>query len=276
MRGMWAVCKREFSSFFITPIGYVVVGVYAVTSGIGFAATFILHCRRTESPSTFGLTGIPDLEEAFLSPFLVFCGQLVLFLGPLITMRLLAEEKNRGTAELLMAHPWRNRDIIFGKFTASLGMVAVLLSVVGVHLALMSYYTDVETTVLWFGLLAVFMMSAAFMSLGLFVSAIARNQITAATMTFGIWFISYVVGTFGADLPVELPAPESLAPGLHSVLGMAYQLFRGLVTELPLDAHMGEMALGIVQIHDLAYYVLFCALFLFLTFRVLDSRKWRA
>ncbi|MBN2309231.1 MAG: ABC transporter permease subunit [Candidatus Hydrogenedentes bacterium] len=276
MRNTWAVCKREFMSYFITPIGYVVVGTYTAISGVGFAATFIIHCRMTQNPSMFGLDGIPDLEEGFLSPFLVFCGQLVLFIGPLITMRLLAEEKSRGTMELLSTHPLRHRDIIFGKYLAALGVLLVLLAVIGAELVIMSYYVNVEPAVLWFGLLAVFLMSAAFMSLGLFVSAVTRNPITAATMTFGLWFISYILGTFGGSLPEANPAPESLSEGLRHGIGLVYAVFRGVVVELPLDAHAGEMALGIVQPQDAVYYLLFSAFFLFLTFRALESRKWRA
>jgi ABC-2 type transport system permease protein len=276
MRNAWAVCRREFLSYFITPIGYIVVGVYAAISGVGFAAIFITHCRMTEDPTAYGLEAIPDLEEGFLSPFLVFCGQLVLFIGPLITMRLLAEEKNRGTVELLLTHPLRDRDIVFGKYFAALGVVLVLMAAVGIHLVVMASFVTVEPAVLWFGLLAVFLMSAAFMSLGLFVSAFANNQITAATMTFALWFLSYILGTYGGELPDANPAPETWADGLRSVVGFGYAVIRGLIVELPLDAHAGEMALGIVQPQDIAYYLLFSAFFLFLTFRVLDSRKWRA
>lgn len=276
MTRMWAVCKREFASYFITPIGYIIVAAYAAISGIGFTAQFIVHCRHTQNPSMFQLKGVPDLEEGFLSPFLVFCGQLVCFLGPLITMRLLAEERNRGTIELLGTYPLRHRDIVFGKYLAALGVLIVLMLVVGAELTLMSFYTDVEPAVLWFGVLAVFLMSAAFASFGLFISSVTRNQITAATMTFSLWFLTYILGTFGTYLPEQCPDLDTLPEATQKVISFIYNIFRGLVTELPLDAHAGEMALGIVQPVDIAYYILFVSFFLFLTFRALDSRRWRA
>ena len=276
MRRIMAVCKREFASYFLTPIGYVVVGTYAAISGIGFAAVFIIHCRMTQSPSTFGLEKIPDLEEAFLSPFLVFCGQMFLFIGPFVTMRLLAEEKNRGTMELLLTHPLRHRDIIFGKYLAAVGVVLVLMAFVGVELSVMAAYTSVEPAVLWFGLLGVFLMSVAFLALGMFVSAVTRNQITAATVTFALVFISYILGTFAGDLPEQNPAPVEMLAWAREAFGFVYGLFRGLASELPLDAHLREMALGVMRPHDVVYYVLFTAFFLFLTFRALESRKWRA
>ena len=119
MRNIWAVCWREFVSYFITPVGYIIVGTYAVISGLGFTASFLWHARATQSPADYQFEGVPNLEEFFLSPYLVFCGQLMLFIGPLITMRLLAEERNRGTIELLLTHPLRDRDIVFGKYGAA-------------------------------------------------------------------------------------------------------------------------------------------------------------
>jgi ABC-2 type transport system permease protein len=270
------VCKREFASFFLTPVGYVVVGTYAAISGAAFAGVFIIFCRITQSPSAYGYQGIPKFEEFMLSPFLVFCGQLLMFIGPLITMRLLAEERNRGTMELLLTHPLRDGEIIFGKYLAALGIVGVLMLLVGVHLVTISYYTDVEPVVLVFGLLSVFLMSAAFMSLGLFVSSTAGNQITAGTLTFGLWFVSYILGTYASGLPKAVAVPDALGEKVHLAVNFGYNVFRQLATQLSIDAHAKDMAQGIVQPKDVAYFVLFTAFFLFLTFRVLGSRRWRA
>jgi ABC-2 type transport system permease protein len=276
MRGAWAVCKREFVSYFITPVGYVVVTVFAAVSGLAFAASLVYYARISKAPATFGYEGVPDLEETMISPFLVFCGQLILFIGPLITMRLLAEEKNRGTAELLQTHPLRDRDIIFGKFAAAMGMIVVLLAVVAPPLGIVGHFTQVEPAVLVFGLVTVFLMSMAFMSLGLFVSAMTQNQVTAGATTLGLWFVLYVLGSLGEDLPEKLVIPELWPETLQRILGFFYDVFRALVNQLPLDAHAKDMAQGIVQPEDIAYYILFAAFFLFLTFRAFDTRKWRA
>jgi len=276
MTKMWAVCKREFVGYFITPIGYVVAGVYAAITGIGFVASFIFYARVSQSPATYDYQGVPDLEETMLSPFLVFCGQVLLFLAPLITMRLLAEEKHRGTIELLLTHPLRDREIIFGKYLAALGMTAVLVLMVGVDMAIVGWVTQVETAVLLFGLLAVFLMAASFLTVGLFISAVAKNPMTAATATFGAFFVTYILGAVSKDLPETIPTPESLSEGMQRAAAFLYGIFRGIAIELPIDAHARDMAEGIVQPEDIAYYLLFSAFFLFLTFRALESRKWRA
>lgn len=276
MRNVWAVCKREFASYFVTPIGYVVVGVFAAILGLGFSASFLFYAKISVNPSEYAYSGVPDFEETLLSPFLVFAGLLIMFIGPLVTMRLLSEEKNRGTMELLLTHPLRDREIIFGKYLAALGMLVIMMAVLSVHLLIISYYVDVEAPVLGFGLLTVFLMGAAFLALGLFVSSLASSQVTAGTMTFGLWFVLYILGSFGENLPKENPAPESWADGVRALIGAGYGIFSKLIQQLPLDVHAREMAKGIVAPKDIVYYILFSAFFLFLTFRSLESRKWRA
>ena len=276
MRNIWAVCKREFASFFVTPVGYVVVGIFAAVTGIGFAASFLFYAKISVNPSAFAYSNVPDFEETLLGPFLVFCGLLVMFIGPLVTMRLLAGERNRGTMELLLTHPLRDREIIFGKYLASLGMLIVMMAVVGVHLLIMAFYVNVEPGVLVFGLCAVFLMGAAFLSLGLFVSAMTNNQITAGSLTFGLSLVLYVIGTLGESLPKKNPAPEAWAAGLRNLAGTLYDFFRSLVQQLAFDGHAKEMTQGVFRPEDVAYYLLITAFFLFLTFRALESRKWRA
>lgn len=276
MRNVWAVCKREFASYFVTPVGYVVIGTFAVISGLGFSASFLFYAQVSVNPAEYAYSGVPDFEETLLSPFLVFCGMLVMFIGPLVTMRLLAEERHSGTMELLLTHPLRDSEIIFGKYFAALGMLVLMMVMVGADLGLVAWFVEVEPAVLVFGLLTVFLMGAAFLSLGLFVSSTTGNQITAAVMTFGLWFVSYIVGTFGENLPEKNPAPETWSEGYRNAVGSIYQLGRLFIQHLPLDAHAKEMAKGIVQPKDIAYYLLFAAFFLFLTFRSIESRKWRA
>lgn len=276
MRNAWAVCKRELRAFFTTPIGYAILGAYALISGLGFATSFLFYAIMTESPSSYGYAAVPDFEETFLSPYLVYCGFILMFIGPLITMRLLAEERNQGTIELLFTHPLRDREIIAGKFAAGLALVLAMVAILVVHVALMYRYTQVEPAVLALGLVAVFLMGAAFTSLGLFISALCSNQITAATMTFGAFFVIFMVGYLGEELPEANPVPAGWPEEVRAVAGSVYGTFRAFVNEMPVEAHARELAQGIFQPADILYYLLFVTFFLFLTFRALESRRWRA
>lgn len=276
MNNIWAVCKREFAGFFLTPVGYVVLAIFAFITGFGFSANFFMYEKISQQPSKYAYASVPDFEEYLLSPFLVFCGMMIMFLAPLITMRLLAEERNRGTMELLLTHPLRDRDIVFGKYLAAMGMVLVMMAVIAVDLGVIAYFVDIEFSVLAFGLLTVFLMGAAFMALGLFVSALTPNQITSGTVTFGLSMILYIVGNLGDRMPESYPLPEAWPAAITGAAAFLYSVVRGLVIELAVDAHAEEMAQGIFRPEDIAYYLLFAGFFLFLTFRALESRNWRA
>ena len=276
MTAAMAVCKREFKAYFLTSIGYVIVSIVAVLCGLSFSLQFLEYAQISQDPTTYGYATVPDFEEYLLSPFLVFCGVLLMFLSPLITMRLLAEEKNRGTMELLLTQPLRDRDIIFGKYAAALAMVGVMLLIISIDLAVVAYFTNVEPAVLVLGLLTVFLMGAAFISLGLFVSAITANQITSGAITFGLSLVLFILGNVGQDLPAENPAPAGWPEALRNGIGAVYNVFRGFLQEMAVDAHAREMAQGILQPQDILYYILFSAFFLFLTFRALESRNWRS
>ncbi len=274
MKRAWAICKRELKSFFTTPVGYIVIGTFALISGLGFTASFLFYGLMTESPSTYDLAAVPDFEETFLSPFLVYCGTIMMFIGPLITMRLLAEEHNQGTIEMLLTHPVRDREIIAGKYAAGLVLILAMVAVIAIYILIIYRFVAVEPSVLAFGLVAVFLMGAAFVSMGLFISAICRSQVTAATATFGLFFLFFIIGFFGEDLPEESPAPVTWSDEMRQTADAVYAVFRTFVQELPIEAHAQTMAEGIFQPSDIVYYLLFNAFFLFLTFRALESRKW--
>lgn len=276
MRNAWAICKREVLAFFTTPVGYVVVGTFALISGLGFTASFLFYGLMTESPSTYGFAAVPDFEETFFSPFIVYCGTLVMFIGPLVTMRLFAEEHNQGTIEMLFTQPLRDREIVLGKLGAGLVILLAMLAVTSVYIAIVYRYVPVEPAVLLCGMLALFLMGSALVSMGLFISALCRSQITAATATFGLFISLFIVGYFSDQLPEGNPAPETWSEQSREVGGAAYSVFRAVVLELPIDAHAKNMAEGVFHPADILYYLLIVGLFVFLTLRALESRNWRA
>lgn len=271
-----AVARREFASFFQTPVGYIAVGLYSVLAGLGFTMSILMYSKYSQAPGQYGYGTVPDFEEWMLSPFLVYCGLLVMFLAPLITMRLLADERHRGTVELLFTYPLRDRDIVFGKFLAAAAMVAVMMAPVAVDLIIVGWLTDVETPVLLLGLLAAFLLGISFVSLGLFVSSVTQNQVTSGFVTFGASLLLYVVGSIAERMPKDYPMPESWPDALQGLGGSAYGFLRTMANELALDQHAENMSQGIFEPQDPVFYLLFTAFFLFLTFRALESRNWRA
>ncbi len=276
MSRAWAVTKRELRAYFTTPIGYIVLGLYALVAGLGFTAQFLFYAVMTESPMNYEYAAVPNFEETFLSPYLTYCGLIFMFIVPMLTMRLFAEERNLGTIELLFTHPLHDRDIVFGKFGAGLVLVLSMVALLIVEVLLVYRYTQVEAAVLALGLVSVSLMGAAFLSVGLFISVLCRNQTTAAISTFGVFFLFFIAGYFGGELPEENPAPAGWPADYRAIAGVLYLAARSAATKLPIEAHAKELAEGILQPADLLYYVLFCAFFLFLTFRAIEARRWRA
>jgi ABC-2 type transport system permease protein len=275
MSNTWTICKRECNAYFTTPVGYVVIGTFALISGLSFTASFLIYGVMSETPTNYDMVAIPDFEETFLSPYLVYCGLIMLFIGPLVTMRLLAEEHNQGTIEMLYTHPIRDREIVFGKYLASLFILVLMMGIIWINLGIVYYFVEIEPAVLIFGLFTFFLMGAAFMSMGLFISSLCKSQITAATLTFGMFFVLFMMSFYSHKMSEENPAPEGWSESAKETTGQAYNIVRAIVLELPIDAHAKEMAQGVVQPKDIAYYILFSIFFLFLTFRSLESRKWR-
>ena len=275
MSNTWTICKRECNAYFTTPVGYVVIGTFALISGLSFTASFIFYAVMSEAPANYDMVAIPDFEETFLSPYLVYSGLIMLFIGPLVTMRLLAEEHNQGTIEMLYTHPIRDREIVFGKYFASLFILLLMMFIVCINMGIVYYFVEIEPAVLVFGLFTFFLMGAAFMSMGLFISSLCKSQITAATLTFGLFFVLFMMSYYSSDIPEENPAPEIWSESARAVTGSVYNVVRAVLLELPIDSHAKEMAQGVVQPKDIAYYVLYSSFFLFLTFRSLESRKWR-
>ena len=274
MRNAIAIARREFAAYFLTPVGYVTVGIFAVLAAYGFQNRFFEYMRISQAPSDYGLTAVPDFEEYFLNPFLLYCGVLVMFLTPLITMRLFAEERHRGTIEQLYTLPVRDWEMVAGKYCAAMGMVLTLMIVIAVDLAVVAAYTTMEPLILGAGLVSVLLMGVAFIALGLFISALTRSQMTAATLTFGILLGIFFV----SDLVGELP--EANEAGATSDISRAafaaYNVGRDAISKLAADAHVKDLALGVVKPQDVAFYLLFAAVFLFLTLRALEARFWRS
>jgi ABC-2 type transport system permease protein len=178
----------------------------------------------------------------------------MLLVFPLITMRTYAEEKRSGTIELLLTSPLTDFEIILGKFLGALGLFAAMLSVTLVHMAMLFVYGSPEWKPIATGYLGLLLMGGSFLSLGLFISSLTKNQIVAGMITFSVFLLLWVinwVSSFvgptdadGAELPVDHRALRRLRQGHHR------HQARGLLPELH---HLG----------------------LFLTMKSVDSERWR-
>ncbi|HSL81606.1 MAG TPA: ABC-2 transporter permease [Thermoanaerobaculia bacterium] len=247
MNGVLAIFQRELRAYFLSPLAYVVLCFLLVMNGIIFALILVALNDPLQPP------GRP-LDLFFGGTFLFWL--VVLFAAPVLTMRLLAEERRSGSIEVLMTAPVTEGQVVLGKYLAALVFYAFLWLPTVTYAGIVALHSEIDWGVVAAGYLGVLLIGALFLAIGLFASALTSNQIIAAVMSFAILlgvtcltFLEYFV-----NAPV---AKEALA-------------------FISFPEHMsGEFAKGIVDTRRLVFYLAATGFFLFLTGRALESGKWR-
>lgn len=254
MFNFWPILKRELRVYFNSPIAYAVLFIFLVVSGFFFyslVGNFVMiSFQAARNPYIQGL----NVVDRVISPMFANLGVIMLLMMPLFTMRLFAEEKKSGTYELLFSYPLRDLDVLLGKYLAALVLFVLMIALTVVNHLLLWAVGASAPGVSIAGFVGLFLMGAAFIALGVFVSSTTENQIVAAVITFGMLLLFWIVGW----------AAYSTGPPLAEFLQY-----------ISLTKHIGNFAQGVIDTADVAYYLLFTFFFLFLTLRSLESKRWR-
>jgi ABC-2 type transport system permease protein len=195
-----------------------------------------------------------NVNQQMIRPLLLNLTVVFLFLIPLITMRTYSEEKRSGTMELLLTSPITDVQIILGKFFGALALYAVMLAVTVIHFGLLFWFGRPEWKPLATAYLGLLLFGASFISIGLFISSLTRNQIVAGAATFAVFLLLWIVDWIGA----------SFGPTAESVFKY-----------LSMTGHLDDFIKGVIDTKHLVYYVSFIAFGLFLTARSVDTERWR-
>ncbi|HXX18463.1 MAG TPA: ABC transporter permease [Candidatus Acidoferrum sp.] len=251
MRSMYAVYRKEIGHYFVSPVAYVVVSLFLLLS----AFFFNLYLRDIVEQS-FGMPPEFDAPSQMFRAFLGLLALLILFFMPMVTMGLFAEERKRGTMELLMTSPIREVDIVIGKFLASLTLFAAMLLPTGLYVVYVWLHTDPSAPLrmVFAGYLGVILFGGCLLALGSFISSLTENQIIAAALTFGAFLFLWAID-FGSR-------------NAESALGQTVQY-------LSVINHFEDFTRGIIDTSGVVYYLSFIAFFVFLTVRSIDSLRWR-
>ncbi len=218
------------------PSFYIIISIFLFISGYGFGW----------SPATF--------LESSIQGFLEWSQFFILFLGPALTVRLFSEEEKLGTLELLLTAPLKDFEIVLGKFIAALGVYSVMLFLTLLYPLLLFGFGHPDLGPIFSGYLGLFLLGAVFLSIGLFTSSLTANQIVAFVMSSALilffWFIGLTEGLTGD------------------------QTFR-LFQLISLSTYFPAFGRGIIDTNGVIYYLSLVLVFLFLTLRSLESRRWR-
>ena len=250
MRNTLAIAQKELRSYFASPIGYIVIGFFALLYGFFYSTYLSYFIRQSMQGAQFGGPDQMNVNEMMIRPVLQNITILLLFLMPMVTMRSYSEEKRSGTIELLLTSPVTDWEIILGKFLGALTLWAAALAVTLVHIGLLFYFGNPEWKPIVTGYLGLLMMGGCFLSLGLFISSLTKNQIVAAMATFAVflllWIINWLSGAVG-------PTGQAI------------------LRHLSITEHFDDFAKGIIDTNHVIYYLSFIAFGLFLTMKSVDN-----
>ena len=257
MRGATAIIKKELRSYFCSPIAYVVLGVFLFVMGVIFAK-FVALYNRFNAAQQFGQAqGITlDKLATYLYQNMAF---IMCFVSPFLTMRLFSEEKRQNTLELLFTSPIRELEIVLGKFLSAFIFMLVMLALSSIYVFFMVLWGNPELKIIATTYLGLALALACYVSLGALISAMTSSQAIAAVWTFIALLFLWLL--------------QSLGQGITASWG-PIQWGPTLVYISPLG-HFNSFTEGLVHVKDIVYFVSFTVFTLFLTHRVVESKRWR-
>lgn len=254
MRNIIAIADKELRSYFASPIAYIIIGLFSLLFGWFFYMYVILFVQQSEQMMQMGGGGAANINQAMIRPVLLNSAVIILFVMPMITMRTYSEEKRSGTIELLLTSPITDLQIILGKFVGALGLYIAMLFVTMLYMGILFYLGNPEWRPIATGYLGLLLMGSCFISAGLLISSVTKNQIVAGVITFAVFLMLWVINWIG----------ESSGPTT-----------RALVSYLSITEHFDDFARGILDTKHIIYYVSFITFGLFLTAKSVDSERWR-
>ena len=243
MRNICAIFKREFASYFATPLAFVFIVIFLVLTGA----------------FTFFLGGFYERGQADLAPFFNYHPWLYLFLMPALSMRLWAEERKAGTIDLLMTLPVTLWQAVFGKFLAAWAFAGVALALTSPMWITVNYLGDPDNGTILAAYIGSFLMAGGFLAVGGCISAATRNQVIAFILTAVVCLFVFLLSGFG--------------PVINVLEGWLPQTLIDAFASLSFLTHFSSIAKGVIDLRDLLYFGTLIGVSLVANAIVLDMKK---
>jgi ABC-2 type transport system permease protein len=252
------IYKKEMRNYFNSSIAYVLFAIFLFIVGFIFAISLIRYSEfsmmAVQNPQMMGRL---NAREMIVSPLFGLMAFLMVFLIPVLTMRIFSEERKQGTVELLFTYPITEFQLVFGKFLASVTVLLVMfLFTFAYTLILAKYITPMPWPVIGAGYLGLLLVSVAFLALGTWISSITSDQVTAALATVGGLLMFWIIGNAG-------------------MLGDVPPTVRTVFEQLAISEHFQGFAMGTIDTHNIVFMLSFTFLFIFMTIQALETRKWK-
>jgi ABC-2 type transport system permease protein len=280
MRNAFAIAWREVQAYFTSPLAYVVISVFLLLSGYIFWASLVRFselCLRFGSNPYF--SSQLNVNDMVVRPLFGTVAIILLFVVPFLTMRLLAEERRSGTAELLFTCPVTSGEVVLGKYMSVAFLLIVMLGgTVSFPLLILGSGASPDMKPTLIGYLGILMMGLALLSIGLLISAMTDSQIVAAVLTFGVSLFLWVLNWMADSATITLAAVmNKITVGLWEKLhlGLGGPTLGDLLGQISIIGHFDDFRKGILDTQHAVFYASVVFMCLFVTQRVLESRRWR-
>jgi ABC-2 type transport system permease protein len=260
MKNAIAIAKKELNIYFATPIAYVmftlfvVIGSYFFLRLLGSYEQASLMYMRFNSPEMMNRL---NFQDAIFRNLFGNLGVILIFIIPFLTMRLVAEEKRQKTMELLYTTPITPGEIVWGKYLAAIAILLCTLALTLLYPLLVQLVAKDQNGVEWrsifLGYAGLFLLGAAYMALGLFISALTESQVVAALITFVVLLMTWIIGWTAQETEGAM---------------------REVITYLSSVSHLDSFSRGTLDLKDLVYFLSICALGLFATHRAIEAHRW--
>ena len=254
MSSLWALTRKELRVLLLSPVAYVVAGMFLILMGYLYFNAVSYFTLISVQAGQMPMVTRPNLTRDVFLPTYGNMGVVLIFLLPLLTMRLFAEERRAKTLELLMTSPIGILQMVLGKYLAVLILYVGLLACTVYMPLFMAAYGELSWGPVLTSYLGLLLLGSAALALGVFASSLTENQVIAAAVAFGGLLLLWVIGWIS----------HSAGPGLGAFL-----------TSLSLIEHLDRFLRGLLDTRDVVYYLSVTAFFLFLTHRVVESHRWR-
>ena len=233
---MMAIFRRELGSYFSSPVGYVVIAAFLSFSGL----FFYYYCLYA---------GSSNMNIVFQNMFSV-----VMFIIPILTMRLFAEDRKTKTDQALLTSPVKIGSIVMGKYLSAMIILLICLCSYLVEGLILSFIAHPDWSVILGNVFGMLLLGSVFVSIGIMVSSLTESMVIAAVASFAINILLSLVDTLASTVNTEGA--------------------RSFISSLSLQTKYNSITLGIISLGDVVYFVTLTALFLFITDRIIERRRW--
>jgi ABC-2 type transport system permease protein len=247
------ICKKELKSYFASPIAYLLMAFFGLLFGFAFYTATRDFVRFSFQAAQQGQP--MSVNDQIIRPLLGFASTIALFLVPMITMRLIAEEKRTGTIELLMTSPVKDYEIIVGKWLGAMLLYAGVLGMSMLNIAMLFAWGKPDLKPVLVGYLGLLLQGGCLLAIGTFISATTRNQIIAGGVTFFVCLLLWLLSWFTAF-----------------DTGAVNQV----INYLSIVTHMESFQKGVIDTKDVVFYLSMIFFALFMTSRAMESLRWRS